>query len=312
MSRISASCTDVWATLEWISMWFWIATVSKQVRGAMSKIMHRNLKPKALRTDCASQGPLGAYQLHSLSHLHHLRAFDLSLATDTGAPQLPGGFPMALLTCTRLEALHISCAGERQSCQALHKKLEWVNQLSIALETLLSKLICHHKVLSALITGDKLVYIWEFWLGHADRQKEFRIIFTDYQWQWWPWHTARKGKSLPLFWISVCLLQCAKSVSRFPYIPPEHLMSTLLLVTSCPALITQTGSDCLQHPTLALYHALAYVGKLDAIIFRLIQAGPEKCYQQCRRVLLSHAADWAERAQKSAGDRLHQVRSSWI
>ena len=42
--------------------------------------------------------------------MHHLRAIDLSFA-DSRAPQLPE-FPAVLLTLAKLEALHISSAGQ--------------------------------------------------------------------------------------------------------------------------------------------------------------------------------------------------------
>ena len=42
--------------------------------------------------------------------MHHLRVIDLSFA-DSRAPQLPE-FPAVLLTLAKLEALHISSAGQ--------------------------------------------------------------------------------------------------------------------------------------------------------------------------------------------------------
>lgn len=84
-----------------------------------------------------SQGPLNAYQLQGLRHLHHLRAFDLRLVADTGAPQLPGGFPNSLLNCTRLEALHISSAG----LTVAHWKVLFLQLLRISDAAMVSRIV---------------------------------------------------------------------------------------------------------------------------------------------------------------------------
>lgn len=57
-----------------------------------------------------AQGPLRAAQFKGLRFLRHLRLLDLSFPSETGGTELDG-FPDGLLSCTKLEALHMGFAG---------------------------------------------------------------------------------------------------------------------------------------------------------------------------------------------------------